>query len=508
MNAVKTLLLSTLMLSASAHAASQGALKILFVGYEPSKVVVTDGDRLSKNPERAAQLRRERTPAFENLLKQNFKTVKVVYADDYKQSMSADYDVTIFDAAPHKIKNEVLEKDASGKPIGFHPAEYLTPDFSDAALLISTTAPSIGEPLQYKMDWLCECLGAQAHGVKFDHPIFNTPTKVKLTIQYQDTPANYAEYYSGRDLPKSLPMWRVQAEGYEDEKGMPPGLVSSGPGYTEGTDAEIISNGANQKSSKSVALSRHANFFHWGFSASPAQMTDEAKQVFINSVYYIAQFKGERPYSHRPYRSAFNNRHLSLDCASRLSTQSYEDWVKQQEAAQKTLADVYKNLETSGVKLTDEQRKQMAAPAPKLPSKEEWLKTVALQQQPASVTARFGNKLDQYLPFYEDNFPYLVQGKVPYTFEVDEDVRSLGVANSDPQLMQLCVAMLESNLDTDKAKRILARYSGEKFATTAEWRKWIDANRGRLYFSDEDGYRFHVRPVAADAKSTAALKAS
>jgi len=110
--------------------------------------------------------------------------------------------------------------------------------------------------------------------------------------------------------------------------------------------------------------------------------------------------------------------------------------------------------------------------------------------------AQFGSALDKYLPYYRQNLGYLVPGPKLYTFEVDEDVRSLAVPNHDVELLELCVAMLESNLDVTKVTRILTRYSGEKLQTPQQWRKWLDSNRSRLYFSDEDGYRFHVAPVA------------
>lgn len=43
------------------------------------------------------------------------------------------------------------------------------------------------------------------------------------------------------------------------------------------------------------SLARHGNFFHWGFAASPPEMTDEAQRVFLNTLAYMQKFAGQRP---------------------------------------------------------------------------------------------------------------------------------------------------------------------------------------------------------------------
>ena len=57
----------------------------------------------------------------------------------------------------------------------------------------------------------------------------------------------------------------------------------------------MISSGTCAKSIDAIAIGRHANYFHWGFSASPDYMTDEAKALFVNSIVYISQFAGQHP---------------------------------------------------------------------------------------------------------------------------------------------------------------------------------------------------------------------
>jgi hypothetical protein len=348
------------------------------------------------------------------------------------------------------------------------------------------------------MDWQCLCLDSHAHGLKLDHPVFNTPYRVKPTLEYRPTPKDYRDHYSGRNLPDSLPMWRVQQEGYSDGKGFPPGLVSTGEGFTDAGDAEIISSGVSTKTVESVALARHGNFFHWGFSADPSQMTEEARLVFVNAVHYIAKYKGQHPYSRRPYRTP--TREIALDVAFMLQRSSYEEWQQRQRADHASRQKYFRQLQQAGRKLSPADLKAMNEPIPVLPDREDWLKQEALRLQPASLVARFGSHLDMYLPYYEQNLEYLWPGSRRSTFEnrfifeVDEDVRSLMVSNRSVQLLELSVAMLESKLDVEKARRILTRYTGQPFASAEEWRQWLERNRSRLYFSELDGFKFHVAP--------------
>jgi hypothetical protein len=483
-------------MNTAVRAAEPSALRVLYIGFDPKTVTLTVNERMSigKYTDRALEMKKARTPAFEQFLRQYFKTVKVVYASDYREAMSAGYDVTIFDATPNSIKDQIIERNPdTGEVTHYQPRQYLTAQFSDAALLISTVAPRIAEPLEYKIDWLCECLDAHAHGMRLDHPIFNTPYPVTLTIEYRPTPANYREYYGRDGLPPTMPMWRVQTEGYGDGKGFPAGLVSTGPGFADAKDAEVISNGVCQKAIDSVALGRHGNFFLWGFSADPQQMTPEARLVFVNAVHYIARFKGQLPYSHRPYRAM--TREHALDAAKFLSHQNYEDWVKLHSAEEESRKNYFRLMQKAGQKLSAEDLKALNAPDSPPPDRAQWLKEI-MSSQPDTIVALLGENLGKYLPYYEQNLEYLRPGPKPYSysFEVDEDIRSLAISNRSVQMLELCVAMLDSHLDIEKASRLLSRYTGQTFQSAQEWREWLQHNRARLYFSDIDGFRFHVAP--------------
>lgn len=72
-------------------------------------------------------------------------------------------------------------------------------------------------------------------------------------------------------------------------------MISKSAGFLDSPDVEFISGGVSAKGLEEVAIGRHGNFLHWGFSASPEEMTEEAKSVFANAIVYISQFAGQTP---------------------------------------------------------------------------------------------------------------------------------------------------------------------------------------------------------------------
>lgn len=480
------LLVLPLAIQARADADRLSPLRILFVGYDPRNPQLNDYEQQADNPEQLIALKRTRSMHFEHLLRRYFTTVKVVYGPAYKESLSANYDVTIFDALPPS-KNNVDFKIVELRPMvigGGSQKAYLSQEFDRAAVLLGPVAAQISVPLQYKMDWQCLCLEAHAHDLALSHPIFNTPYKVTPTLVERPTPQSYRLYFSGRALGSTIPMWRVQKRSSSEDKGFPAGLVSSGPGFAEANDAEVISGGECSKGRNSVSIARQGNFFMWGFSGDAEDMTDEAQRVFVNAIHYIARFNGQRPYSHRPYGSL--TREVALDAAYRQQGETYDAWKTNQDAQFTYMLRLWK----AGLSKYEPQRVTK--------DHDQWVKDELLSWYPDTVVASLGTDIQKYLPYYESNVEYLRPGSKPYEFEVDEDVRSLAVSNRSVALLDLCVAMLESNTDTDKARRILVRYTGQNFDSASEWRQWLTANRARLYFSDVDGFRFHVSPPMAD----------
>ena len=66
-------------------------------------------------------------------------------------------------------------------------------------------------------------------------------------------------------------------------------------GFADSPDAEVIGQGIADKSPDTVALGRQANFFLWGFSAPPSDMTPAGQRLFVNVVAYMRQFDGQAP---------------------------------------------------------------------------------------------------------------------------------------------------------------------------------------------------------------------
>ena len=124
------------------------------------------------------------------------------------------------------------------------------------------------------------------------HEVFQTPLKVNLQFEDHAVPANYRHYPGGDKLGQTIKVWKVQTKKFPE---IDPGLVSDPYGFGDSPDAEVISSGLNSKGPDSVALGRHGNFFLWGFSASPTDMTPEARKCFINAVCYIKKFDGQKP---------------------------------------------------------------------------------------------------------------------------------------------------------------------------------------------------------------------
>lgn len=84
-------------------------------------------------------------------------------------------------------------------------------------------------------------------------------------------------YFMDEPVPDSVLMWKVQNKGYQTHEGFRVGMVARPWGFEDSPDAEYISSGVCAKTLDAVAIGRHGNFLHWGFAASPADMTEEAK---------------------------------------------------------------------------------------------------------------------------------------------------------------------------------------------------------------------------------------
>ena len=460
-------------------------LNVLYVGGS------SDIDNMSGRPDSVvlAQSVAKRMASFEKMLKRYFRRVTVVNAKDYRPELSDNYDVTVMDGRPEPIVPGIMERDASGRLTRYEKPGYLPQDFSRPMLMIADASEEIGRRIGLKTDWYCLCLDADAHHIRMGHPIFQGPFPVKMTMVKKPTPEGMLTlpYIDGSVAPDSLPMWRVQKEGYISKRGTRVGMVSRPGGFEDSPEAEVISGGVSAKTWDAVAIGRHGNFLHWGFAASPDDMTEEARDVFANAIVYIAGFAGQTPIA-RKYNDRITTRHdiaLRAYLATRRAYAQNVEAMKKHVAMMEELKQKAIEKQTRGEEL--EQMEEIALnykPKPQKSYKEQ------LQEYFPALYKLFGTDEEAYADYFHDNAPYFYPQE--YDFVIDEDVRSLGIPNNDIRLLDKAIGMWEAGERVAKARRILTRYTLCRFATPAEWRAWFEANKSRLFFTEGGGWVFLV----------------
>jgi len=459
-------------------------LRVLYVGGTDNRNSILD-----KQVDSAGV--KERMASFEQMLKKYFKTVKVVHARDYRYPMSEQYDVTVMDGVPQPILPEERIKDADGKMIGYKQPGYFPEDFGCPTVTIGELGDRLGRRIGLKTDWYCLCLDANAHSIRAGHPIFHGPFPVTLTMRMKPTPSDafHYAYYADGPIPDSIPMWQVQTKGYKTDKDFRIGMVSRPWGFEDSPDAEYISSGVCAKTLDAVAIGRHGNFLHWGFAASPAELTEEAQTVLANAIVYISRFVGQHPFV-RKYDDRLATReylrelkYLSTRKAWQerleMDKEFAEDMLKEQKAAQAK--------RDKGEKLT-RQEESMLDYKPEAPmTYEDFLKRY---QEKAFEC--FGTDEQAYARYYDENRDYFYGGEGFYNLVVDEDVKSLGIPNNDLRLLDAAISLLEKGREVEKANRILTRYTLCRFTTPREWRDWYETNKSRLFFTEAGGWLFMV----------------
>ena len=132
-------------------------------------------------------------------------------------------------------------------------------------------------------------MGDAAHAELLEHEVYQKPLKVKPVFDTWDTPRNYRRYPGGNKLPNKMKVWRVQQTGMDFG-----GVVSRSKNFDNSTDNEILATGYNtNKEYGAPGVARHGNFLQWGYSASPAKMTEPGRKFFLNCINYIHKFNGE-----------------------------------------------------------------------------------------------------------------------------------------------------------------------------------------------------------------------
>ncbi|MDR2130955.1 MAG: protein-disulfide reductase DsbD N-terminal domain-containing protein [Odoribacteraceae bacterium] len=481
----RIIFLYVILLLASPALARKSDLRVLYVGGS------TEWDKEHFRGDTAAMhaSARARAAAFETMLKEYFNTVTVVRAADYTQALSYQHDVTVMDGTPPPTLPGVREHDAAGNVTKFLQPGYFTEDFDRPVVTIGELGEKLGRRVGLKTDWYCLCLDADAHHLR-DHAIFRGPFPVTLTTRVKATPgaAFHYAYFADGPIPDSIPTWQVQTKGYVSDPGFRVGMVARPWGFEDSPDAEYISSGVCAKTLDAVAIGRHGNFLHWGFAASPAYMTGEARAVFANAIVYIARFAGQGVIA-RKYNDRVATRAYLKELKYLCTRESYEERLRSEEEFHRQMLERQQKAREArdrGVTLTrDETSVLNYKQAPPL-TFEEYVK-----RYQRDYFHLFGTDTKAYHAFYDANRDYFYAEGF-YHIEVDEDAKSLGIPNNDRRLLDAAIRLWETGADIEKARRLLARYTLVDFDTAGEWRAWYERYKELLFFTEPGGWVFLI----------------
>ena len=275
-----------------------------------------------------------------------------------------------------------------------------------------------------------------AHVGSFEHVVFKTPFKVEPKTEDWDTPENYTRRRLANEpeVGAKIKVWRVQTTktGWGS-------VVSRKYGFADSPDAEIIAAGFNRgKEHGAAAIGRHGNVLQWGFRGSPSEMSEAGWRLFVNCIVYAAKFDGKNPLVHR--ESSHRDNALRLGA---LITQ-----IKDKSFFERTFS--------------------------------------------KDLTNKYKDDPDGLVKYYNDNYELIYKDRV---FMIDSELKSLGIAsNRKTETLETLIEYLSDKDKEATADKLLGRYTEEKFQTQEQWKKWLDANRDRIYFSDVGGYKFRVVP--------------
>ena len=220
-------------------------------------------------------------------------------------------------------------------------------------------------------------------------------------------------------------------------------------------------------------------------------MTDEAKPVFANAVVYISKFAGQHIIA-RKLNEGIATRTRATEMKYRVSKKVYDYFVESTEKYNdqvKTMADSLKNKEAAGEKLTDldKQYLMMAEHPQPIPTYEQFL-----QQQAGELFAKFGTDAEAYGKYFKENTPYFYGNVGGYDLKLDEDAKSLGIANNDKRLLDKAIKLWESGDDVEKARRLLYRYTLLRYDNAQEFRSWYRKYEKKLFFTESGGWLWLV----------------
>ncbi len=212
-------------------------------------------------------------------------------------------------------------------------------------------------------------------------------------------------------------------------------MVSFWYGYEDSPDAEVLTPCFNVgKGSGAVGVGRHGNYLQWGFSASPANMTEAGKCFFLNCICYIHKFDGFAPLVHVSSSERMNAVRLAL----------LLDTIKDPRFQTNTF--------------------------------------------PADLRGKFTGNPEGLAQYYQERIELIYRDRV---YLVDEDLPLLGLkSNHTLETLKRLIELLDEPKQQAAAGKLLRRYTSESFETAKEWRDWFDQNRQRIFFTDVGGYKF------------------
>ncbi|WP_165227325.1 hypothetical protein [Aquisphaera insulae] len=410
----------------------------------------------------------DREKDFAAFLRQTFREVKTVDYRTFEPKMADGFDVVIFDWT------SLYRTDASGKldpnpPSLPNPAVPKLPDdYARPTILIGGAGQRVIKSRKLKIDWHCLCLFEAAHGLALGHEIFHTPLDVNPTFTAFPTPAQYPSLSLGEPIGATIRAWKVQTRTFP---AIDAGLIAEGLTFADSPDAEVISAGLSSKGPDSAAIARQGNFLLWGFYAAPADLTPEARRCFLNAVCYIRKFEGQKPFV-RKVETAFS-RAWTLMLAQHVATAMDRDAYRRSNPA----------LAAHSEERLEEQRRFDVV--------------ITGRAFPQAVSKQAESDPKAPAAWVRENYEWLMPGPDHdgiIEAAIDEDVKALGLSNHDVGLLEACVARLERGDQADRARRILERYTNDRFPDPKGWRSWLDAGRPRIFFTEAGGYKFLVAP--------------
>ncbi len=312
--------------------------------------------------------------------------------------------------------------------------------------------------------------------MRLDHAIFHSPLAPKIEVVSKPKPEGYDAWE--KDVPATFPMWKVQ-DG-ELGKTVDYGLVSQPYGFEDSPDCEYISSGVNSKGPKSMALGRQGNWFLWGFAGDPTQMTDSARQVFLNALVWMKRFDGKAPLAAGGRSSQFENPHRDQALVHVQFLRRY--------------------------------------------AKEKSMTSYLVNQFPKALWERTKGDPDQLEAFFRDNLEWLhpvkekqreeragpdggtlaeeTEGTV---LDADPLLADVAVSNRKPEFLDWFAELLDQRgPDDDSVKELADRYLPKDALdalrkqgplTAESFNRWRASVKDRLYFSDWYGYRWFVAPA-------------